>query len=125
MTRTSWPWQPPPGFPVSVDPVFGCWIFTGTLNNKGYGYGYRALWERTMGLELPAAVALDHVCRVKSCCNPRHLDPVTRSENERRKSARYRRAHLTRCPLGHRLVPESTLRTPQDGVVCRLCLEQP
>lgn len=33
---------------------------------------------------MPEGLELDHLCRVRCCCNPSHLEPVTRAENIRR-----------------------------------------
>jgi len=33
---------------------------------------------------VPDGLELDHLCRVRSCCNPDHLEPVTHKENIRR-----------------------------------------
>lgn len=35
---------------------------------------------------IPVGLDLDHLCRVRSCVNPDHLEPVTRAENLRRGS---------------------------------------
>lgn len=65
-----------------------CWIWTRALRN-GYGaiwidgrveYAHRAAYELHIG-SIPDGLELDHLCRVRSCCNPTHLEPVTRREN--------------------------------------------
>jgi hypothetical protein len=33
---------------------------------------------------VPSGMELDHLCRVKACVNPDHLEPVTHAENMRR-----------------------------------------
>ena len=70
----------------------GCWIFTGALSAAGYGvvsrggrgegnvFTHRATYEHFIA-EIPAGLDLDHLCRVRACCNPWHLEPVTRKEN--------------------------------------------
>jgi len=77
---------------VEVD-EFGCWNFTGGLSNttpgKGYGrmsingrmhYTHRIAYEALVG-PVPEGLDLDHLCRNRKCCNPEHLEPVTRREN--------------------------------------------
>jgi hypothetical protein len=70
-----------------------CWAWTGPLT-AGTGYGYaninsrrvgshRAMYEHHKGL-IPDGLELDHLCRVRHCVNPEHLEPVTRRENVRR-----------------------------------------
>lgn len=67
-----------------------CWVWTGALNT-GYGrvhvgpgrrsaYGHRVLYEMLVG-PVPEGLDLDHLCRNRACCNPDHLEPVTRQEN--------------------------------------------
>lgn len=74
---------------------FGCWPWRGRLN-KGYGstfftvFGkrtttsaHRAVWQATHGLIIER-LEVDHLCRNRACCNPYHLELVTREENRRR-----------------------------------------
>ncbi|GAA2699931.1 HNH endonuclease signature motif containing protein [Nonomuraea recticatena] len=66
-----------------------CVIWTGPLNDRGYGLGprnrlaHRAIFELEVG-PIPEGLTLDHLCRVRACVNPAHLEPVTRSVNTRR-----------------------------------------
>ena len=46
---------------------------------------HRLVWEQRVG-PLEVGMVLDHVCRNKMCVNPEHLEPVTRAENNRRRS---------------------------------------
>lgn len=70
----------------------GCWLWVGTISDGGYGTfrglgkqqkAHRATYELLVG-PVPAGLDLDHLCRVRRCVNPSHLEPVTRSENLRR-----------------------------------------
>lgn len=122
---------------VRVSPT-GCWEWTGSLNiPNGYGRFYRRIngvgrlrlahrvsYETFVG-PIPAGLEMDHLCRNKPCCNPAHLEPVTRSENIRRFVAT-----VTHCPKGHPRTPENIKRVwahPNnqtiDGKqnVCRIC----
>jgi len=70
----------------------GCWLFSGSLNNYGYGVigagprgsgnalTHRVTYEHFIGV-VPDGMEIDHLCRVRHCCNPSHLEPVTRREN--------------------------------------------
>jgi hypothetical protein len=69
-----------------------CWLWTGARYRNGYGQmcldgkrrsAHRVSWEAANG-PVPVGLDLDHVCRVRHCINPAHLEPVTRSENMRR-----------------------------------------
>jgi len=37
-----------------------------------------------IGVEIPPLWQVDHLCRVRSCCRPSHLETVTASENTAR-----------------------------------------
>ena len=80
-----------------------CWIWRGALSDVGYGrfntgvdggrramYSHRYAWELAHG-QIPDGFVLDHLCGVRSCCNPDHLEMVTMNENARR-GARHRQA---------------------------------
>ena len=77
---------------VTVDRT--CWIFTGCVNSRGYGCvgsgrkGKSILVHRLVVLHrdghLDNEMTVDHLCGVKTCVNPDHLEVVTREENSRR-----------------------------------------
>jgi hypothetical protein len=71
-----------------------CWIWQLALSKAGYGvYGggsgderglaHRWYWAERNG-PVPDGLELDHLCRVRACVNPDHLEPVTHRENCRR-----------------------------------------
>lgn len=78
---------------IEVDAETGCWTWTAARSADGYGQfkaegrtvrAHRWSFTRYMG-EIPAATPeLDHLCCNRACCNPDHLEPVTREENMRR-----------------------------------------
>jgi hypothetical protein len=81
----------------------GHWLWTGTTNGVGYGvvfirycrwYVHRLSYVLAVG-PIPPGMELDHLCRVRSCFNPEHLEAVTHAENMRRSPfvgrCRYRR----------------------------------
>lgn len=105
------------------DLVFGCLLATGRLDREGYAFHGRtrahiAAWTAARGA-VPDGLELDHLCRRRNCTALHHLEPVTRSENEMRKSAGYR-MRRARCPRGHDLQRQRVL-TPEGGIVCRRC----
>lgn len=76
-------------------PETGCWIWMGSLNRNGYGryilggrtrVVHRLIWI-LLGKPLSDKEVLDHLCRVRCCCNPHHLEPVTHRENTLRGEA--------------------------------------
>jgi len=71
-----------------------CWIWTHSTNSRGYGlsaiagtgkiYLAHRLAYESLRAEIPAGLTIDHLCRVKACVNPWHMEPVTVAENNRR-----------------------------------------
>lgn len=106
-----------------LDPIFGCLLATGRLDQAGYAYHGRtrshiAAYTAARGPVSPG-LELDHACRRRSCSALHHLEAVTRTENERRKSLAYR-LRIALCPRGHDLKANRAM-TPEGGVTCRLC----
>lgn len=108
----------------------GCWVWNGAISAGKYGSLYyqgrmqkahRVAWVLYRG-EIPAGLDLDHLCRNTKCCNPDHLEPVTRSENLKRSPLMDRRSSLTHCKRGHEFTPENTiLRNGGTWRACREC----
>src|SRR5206468_154186 len=78
---------------IVVDAETGCHVWTGQTDRGGYGritVGLGAdkrptrvhivAFEHIRGA-VPGGMVLDHLCRNRRCCNPDHLEPVTRREN--------------------------------------------
>lgn len=112
---------------IKLDPA-GCWLWTGVIQRAGYGTwgdatAHRRVWELLVG-PLPAwspaadAIELDHLCRVRRCVNPAHLEPVTRWENQRRGLGPLSRTH---CPHGHELAGDNLVRSRLPHRQCRVC----
>jgi hypothetical protein len=78
---------------------------------------HRVAYELVIG-QIPAGLELDHLCRNVVCVNPAHLEPVTRAENMRRRSAAQ-----THCKHGHEFTPENTYYYWHGGRhrACRAC----
>lgn len=72
-----------------VNKTDSCWIWTATLYDSGYGrFRYNNKWNKAHRIaynflvgEIPEGLELDHLCRVRCCVNPDHLEPVTHREN--------------------------------------------
>lgn len=125
-------------FAAKVEVTDSCWLWTATRHRKGYGQfqfdgsmrqAHRWLWEQTVG-PIPEGLELDHLCRVRHCVNPDHLEPVTHAENVARAaspSAALRRhwdnwrAERPNCPKGHPYTEENTMTYPYKPRQCRTC----
>lgn len=114
---------------IDPDGVAGCWVWTGATYTNGYGQSsfegvrmmaHRAVWVALVGA-IGDGLVLDHLCRVRSCVNPDHLEPVTQSENVRRANGiqratlRAKFAHITHCPAGHSKAAENIYTDPRTG----------
>jgi hypothetical protein len=81
---------------AKIDRTDTCWLWTGAVNNFGYGqirrdgkaqYAHRVSYELAHG-KIPKGMFLDHTCHVHPCVNPDHLNPVTNKQNlENRRGA--------------------------------------
>jgi hypothetical protein len=108
----------------------GCWLWTGATAKNGYGWlhktpAHRLVYETATGTYIPAGMDLDHLCRVRNCVNPEHLEPVTRSENLRRgmgaEMLRQRFRAQTHCRHGHEFTPGNTYINMKGHRCCREC----
>lgn len=114
----------------------GCWLWTGFALNGygrfgGSGWGWcanahRWAYERLVG-PIPQGLVLDHLCRVHSCVNPAHLEPVTNHENLMRgDTIPARNAAKTHCVNGHEFTPENTrlyTEPPPRNTTTRVCVK--
>lgn len=110
----------------------GCWLWHGARcgpAGREYGkigdrYIHRVMYERHVG-PIPPGLDLDHLCRVRLCVNPAHLEPVTRGENIRRGALgdviRARAAKVTHCPRGHAYTPDNLLKRKKNERACKAC----
>jgi hypothetical protein len=117
---------------VLHDSTTGCWLWTGRLNDGGYGQfklGQAPRLAHRVALLLFRGVPLggdrkdsqaDHLCRVRRCVNPDHLEMVSSLTNNLRKLAARPRAERTHCPKGHALTPENT-NWHRNYPHCRVC----
>lgn len=107
-----------------------CWLWTATPNKDGYGririrrdwapLAHRALWELAVG-EVVYPDELDHLCEVRGCVRPDHLEVVDHAENVRRGRGGAHWAAKTRCPENHPYDAENTRIDVKGARVCRTC----
>lgn len=115
-----------------VDKSGECWLWTGTLNRDGYGLFKRQLAHRVAYIEAngdyPAGTVTDHLCRVRNCVRPSHLEAVTRGENVRRglvpQMMTAKHSAVSNCPKGHPYAGENLyIEHPKDGHPRKRCRE--
>lgn len=111
-----------------------CWIWTGYLRDDGYAPicvrtegrprtrpAHVLAWELVNG-PVPKGLELDHLCRNHACCNPAHLEPVTRRENVLRgQNLTAMKARQTHCIHGHPFDEANTYRKANGARGCRAC----
>jgi hypothetical protein len=112
------------------EPNSGCWLWTAGLNGEGYGAinvagqirpAHRVAYELFRG-PIPEGLTLDHLCRVRCCVNPDHLEPVTRKENTLRGiGASAVHARKTHCKHGHAFTPDNVYVRRGNTRDCRTC----
>lgn len=95
-------------FISKVEQTSTCWLWKAGKDSKGYSQFYAGKmvqghvysYMHFIGT-VPEGKELDHICRVRSCVNPFHLEPVTHQEN----CIRGDKAKLqTHCKNGHEMV---------------------
>ena len=111
-----------------------CWLWIGHVRPDGYGtltqrvggrvaplYAHRLSHEEFIG-PIPDGYQIDHLCRVRNCINPAHLEAVPPRINYRRGAGwSGTNAQKTHCKHGHEFTPENT-RIHGDGWrACRAC----
>lgn len=97
-----------------------CWVWPAT-DKAGYGKvrgakqprAHVLMWTALFGT-VPEGLELHHACENKACCNPLHLQALTRRDHKR---AHF--AHLEHCPHGH--APEDYVRDNRGRRRCMEC----
>lgn len=112
---------------VHEEPNSGCWLWSGSLSDKGYGWFRLGTTQKAHrltlmagGAEIPSDRVVDHRCRVPSCVNPAHLEVVTNAVNLQRSKS----ATKTHCKRGHPLSGENLWWQTRTGKrTARRCRE--
>lgn len=115
----------------------GCWRWQGYVGPKGYGQvrgvgrtesAHGAAYREWKG-EIPQGWTLDHLCRVRDCVNPEHLEAVPHRINLLRgETVTAQHAAKTHCPQGHPYAGDNLIVRPKpnggSGRTCRTCRDQ-
>lgn len=108
----------------------GCWLWTRSKTKLGYAQffyagkmskGHRYAYSFFKG-PIPKDKVLDHLCRVRHCVNPDHLELVTNRENVLRGiSSAATNAKKTHCKRGHELSGSNVFLCKKGGGRWREC----
>lgn len=112
-----------------IDASGDCWEWQGSISTGGYGQisylgkhwpTHRLVWTMLVA-DIGKGMQLDHLCMNALCCNPDHLEEVTKAENMARMRKSKGRGHERKCHRGH------TLRWVEDSrgkTVCQACVTE-
>jgi hypothetical protein len=113
---------------IQIDPS-GCWLWIAAKDTHGYGrfwdgerllMAHRVTHENRFG-PIPTGLQSDHLCRVRACVNPDHIEPVTPKENTLRGNGPSAiAARKTHCIHGHEFSTNNT-RVYRGKRHCRTC----
>lgn len=111
-------------------PESGCLVWLGKIERGGYGVAWwngrqrllhRVSYEVSKG-SIPHGASLDHLCRVRCCINPEHLEPVSIKVNillgQGIAALNSRKTH---CRNGHPFSEDNTYIYPSGDRSCRIC----
>lgn len=118
----------------SNNPVYvasECWVYQGGIGSAGYGIAgdggvsdlaHRVVYRAEVGT-IPDGFDIDHLCWVKACVRPSHLEAVTRMENLHRRDRQYGiYSAATHCKSGHPFDEQSTYNFKNGrSRYCREC----
>lgn len=108
----------------------GCWIWTAYVQKNGYGWSninhkisvssHRLSYLVYIG-DIPEGYCIHHICRVKACFNPKHLQAVTVKEHLKLdEHPAYLASQKTHCIRGHEFNEENTF-WKKGRRICRAC----
>lgn len=119
--------------PIARPDLGPCWLWTASTNQNGYGnfgLGHEIVGKahrfsfELHGGSIPKKKELDHLCHVRNCVNPRHLEAVTKKVNRDRRDLFLGRGISTekQCSRGHEFTKENTaIITRKNGRKRRYC----
>lgn len=114
---------------ISIDVVTGCWLWTAGKVGSGYGafkfcgkQWTASKWIATIVYGNLGELEPDHLCRVRACANPTHLEPVTHKTNVLRGVGPTAvNAVKTECIRGHSFTGYNLVVNSIGHRSCRSC----
>jgi HNH endonuclease len=117
-----------------VEVTESCWLWTGALNQYGYGNFVVKASRPTKNIgahrfshlifkgPIPKGKEIDHLCKVRRCIHPQHIESVTHRENLMRgETLGALNARKTHCYKGHSLSGDNLLIKYNGFRSCRVC----
>jgi hypothetical protein len=120
------------GTPYEDDPYATaqgqCWLWNGGEGHESYGrFRIFGQWQQAhriaykdFGKKLTDDQVIDHLCRIRGCVNPAHLEATTQLVNVQRNSRTQREA----CINGHLYTDKTLVTSERNGRTfcrCRTC----
>jgi len=119
--------SPEDRFWARVQKTDTCWLWLGAtsggygrimVNNVSMG-AHKFSYEMHTGTKVAPHMVVDHLCEVKACVRPDHLEPVTQAENIRRALPHRSK---TRKPTKNPKVKAPVVPNAQS-LYCTVCLK--
>lgn len=115
-----------------VNKTSSCWLWTAFIYKSGYGQfislsgfhsqlAHRFSYAMAYG-PIKKGLQIDHICRVRHCVNPSHLEAVSQRENLLRGVGWAGiNSRKTKCPKGHPFSKVNTIVEKNGWRKCREC----
>ena len=103
-----------------------CWLWKQSVGSHGYGQtwdgksvilSHRVAWILHHNQDIPEGMTVDHICRVRRCCNPGHLRLLSNIDNATDNG----QSNKTHCPRNHPYDDINTYIDPKGHRRCRQC----